>query len=182
MGFDKCVLACCPNNKESTFTDDRHAFKFPSEAKRPDLYDDWIRFVNRANGWNPSASSVLCHLHFEEKFIKKGKRWTMNWNMQPVPTIYPEKLRNTPSILPTPRTKRKAPTERVYLSGGWTIKVSGEGQDLFIWVIGRVTCTSWVCLQAMRGSRCVLPVDICSVSDRSRSYTCRWKSSCQVTI
>ena len=114
MGYDKCVLACCPNNKESTFTDERHTFGFPSEVKRPDLYDDWIRFVNRSNGWNPSPSSVLCHLHFEDKYIKKGKRWTLNWKMQPVPSIYPEELRNTPSVLPTPRTKRKAPTERVY--------------------------------------------------------------------
>ena len=91
-----------------------HTFGFPSEVKRPDLYDDWVRFVNRSNGWNPSPSSVSCHLHFEDKFIKKGKRWTLNWKMQPVPSIYPEELRNTPSVLPTPLTKRKAPTERVY--------------------------------------------------------------------
>ena len=111
---NKCVLATCPNSKVSNAEEDLHVFHFPSEVKRPDLYDDWVRFVNRCNGWNPSSSSVICHLHFEDMYINKGKRWSLRWNMMPVPNIYPEKLKNTPSILPTPQTKRKAPTERVF--------------------------------------------------------------------
>ena len=112
---NKCVVATCPNSKESSKDPERHLFHFPSKVTRPDLHDDWVRFANRCNGWNPSPSSVICDLHFEEKYITKGnQRWLMRWTAQPVPTIYPEKLQNTPSILPTPRTKRKPPTERIY--------------------------------------------------------------------
>ena len=111
---NKCVVATCHNSKESTADAELHTFHFPSEVKRPDLHDDWVRFVNRCNGWNPSSSSVICHHHFDEKYLIKGTKWMLRWKMQPAPTIYPEKLQKTPSVLPTQRTHRKPPTERIF--------------------------------------------------------------------
>ena len=112
--LNKCVVATCHNSKESTADAELHTFHFPSEVKRPDLHDDWVRFVNRCNGWNPSSSSVICHHHFDEKYLIKGTKWMLRWMMQPAPTIYPEKLQKTPSVLPTQRTHRKPPTERIF--------------------------------------------------------------------
>ena len=37
-------------------------------------------------------NSVLCIKHFEDKYILKGKRNKLNWNLQPIPTIHSEKI------------------------------------------------------------------------------------------
>ena len=60
----------------------------------------WERYVNRRD-WKPtSANSVLCELHFEEKYGVRS-------------VTLMETLRK-PSSLPTPEIFRKAPKERLY--------------------------------------------------------------------
>ena len=38
-----------------------------------ELKRKWIYFVNRKD-WLPTAHSVICMDHFEEKFVKRGKK------------------------------------------------------------------------------------------------------------
>ena len=47
------------------------SFRFP--LKKPELCAQWERFVNRRD-WKPSANSVLYELHFEEKYVIRGKK------------------------------------------------------------------------------------------------------------
>ena len=35
---------------------------------------------------------MLCELHFEEKYLRRGVKCTLQWSMNPVPTVYPQKL------------------------------------------------------------------------------------------
>ena len=56
--------------------------------------------VNRRD-WLPTKDSVLCELHFEEKYLRQGKKCTLQWSMNPVPTIYLQKLLSKTSSLPT---------------------------------------------------------------------------------
>ena len=60
-------------------------FHFP--VKKSELNKKWIRFVNRKN-WTPPRHSGIFAKHFEEKFLKIGKRLTLRWNLDPVPTIF----------------------------------------------------------------------------------------------
>ena len=86
-------------------------FHFPHS--KPDLFEKWTKFVNRAD-WIATKSSVLCVKHFEEKFILKGKRNKLNWSLHPIPTIHSELVNIQPSLLPTSSTTRKAPKDRNY--------------------------------------------------------------------
>ena len=47
--------------------------RFP--LKNPELNRKWIGFVNRRD-WAPTRRSGICFKHFEEKFLKVGKRAT----------------------------------------------------------------------------------------------------------
>ena len=85
--------------------------------KKPDLYKKWLRFLNRKDSeagslkkWEPTKYTGICSKHFEPKFLKIGKRTTLKWELNPVPTIYPEGI--LPSLLPTPSTSRKPPINR----------------------------------------------------------------------
>ena len=53
-------------------------FSFP--LGKSNLIEKWIKFVNR-NNWFPTKNSVLCIKHFEDKYILKGKRNKLNWNL-----------------------------------------------------------------------------------------------------
>ena len=46
----------------------------------------WIYFVNRKD-WLPTAHSVICIHHFEERFIKRCKKMSFPvlWQLHPVP-------------------------------------------------------------------------------------------------
>ena len=87
-------------NSEKVFT-----FSFP--LGKFDLIEKWIKFINR-NNWFSTKNSVLCIKH---KYILKGKRNKLNWNLQPIPTIYSEKIIK-PSLLPTQKDFRKTPKQR----------------------------------------------------------------------
>ena len=64
------------------------------------------RFIN----WEPTKYTGICSKHFESKFLKIGKRTTLKWELNPVPTIYPKGI--LPSLLPTPSSSRKPATNR----------------------------------------------------------------------
>ena len=53
-----------------------------------ELKQKQICFVDRKD-WLPTAHSVICIDHFEEIFIKRGKKMStlVPWQMHPVPTI-----------------------------------------------------------------------------------------------
>ena len=56
-------------------------FSFP--LGQSNLIEKQIKFVNR-NNWFPTKNSVLSIKHFEDKYILKGKRNKLNWNLQPI--------------------------------------------------------------------------------------------------
>ena len=90
-------------------------FHFPLK-KNPDLNQLWTRFVNRTY-WK---HSVICELHFEEKFIHRLQKSTLKWKMSPVPSMYPCELLQSPSSLSTLQTSRK----QKGLSGRWIWYIS----------------------------------------------------------
>ena len=61
--------------------------------------------------WKPSKYSVICAGHFEEKFIKYGKKYKLRWGLHPVPTIN-SILNDKSSLLKTPTISRNSPTKR----------------------------------------------------------------------
>ena len=69
--------------------------------------------MNRAN-WEPKPSSVICFKHFENKYVISGKRKTLNWKMNPIPTLHTEKACKRPSMLTTPKEPRRPPKQRCF--------------------------------------------------------------------
>ncbi|XP_065664750.1 uncharacterized protein LOC136086382 [Hydra vulgaris] len=87
------------------FIPEKHPlFGFPEN--NPDLFNQWVVFINRKL-WKPTKNSAICAKHFEEKYLKIGKRVTLIWDFNPVPTIYclPEKI--PLSVYPTTSKGRK---------------------------------------------------------------------------
>ena len=80
-------------------------FGFPEDEE---LKNIWIRFVRRKD-FNPKHSGI-CAKHFEEKFLKRGKRDTLRWELNPIPTIYSLKDDIPKSLLSTPVNIRKPPS------------------------------------------------------------------------
>ena len=109
---NKCSALKCQTGYSSDDNKKLSSFHFPL-TKDEELNQKWIRFVNRKD-WIPSKNSVLCELHFEEKFFSKGKRTTLNWSMKPVPSIHSVELSRTPSVLPTDQTHREPPRKRIF--------------------------------------------------------------------
>ena len=70
------------------------------------MLNQWVVFINRKLR-KPSKNSAICAKHFEEKYLKIGKRVTLIWDLNPVPTIYclPEKI--PLSVYPTTSKGRK---------------------------------------------------------------------------
>ena len=65
--------------------------------------------MNRKD-WAPTRRSGVCSKHFEEKFLKVGKRATLRWELQPVSSIHSGNKSIPLSIMPTPKTQRKPPS------------------------------------------------------------------------
>lgn len=86
-------------------------FGFPDQIKKPDLYRKWVRFINRQS-WVPTNNSGICAKHFDPKFVKISERKTLKWELNPVPNYYCSDTDIPPSLLPTPETSRKPPTDR----------------------------------------------------------------------
>ena len=62
--------------------------------------------MNRRD-WAPTRRSGVCSKHFKEKFLKVGKRATLRWELQPVPSIYSGNESIPPSVMSRPKTRRK---------------------------------------------------------------------------
>ena len=65
--------------------------------------------MNRRD-WAPTRHSSICSKHFEKKFLKVGKRATLRWELQPVPSIYSDNKSTPLSVLPTSKTQKKPPS------------------------------------------------------------------------
>ena len=78
------------------------------------LNQKWVKFASRKE-WKPSNNSVICSGHFESKYLLYGKqRIRLNFELDPVPTIYPANHIPQSSILPSVSCNipRKAPRDR----------------------------------------------------------------------
>ena len=71
----------------------------------------WMKFVNRRD-WEPKRTSILCEKYFDEEFISRGKRCTLKWSMDPVPTKHSFVAIKRPFTLTEMSTPRKPPKIR----------------------------------------------------------------------
>ena len=114
---NKCAAFGCKRGYESEEPqhEDYHAFYFPLDERKSHLLPAWEKFVCR-DGWKPSANSVICEFHFENRLIRKGKRWTLKWKLNPMPTMLTDEMKAMPqSVQPTPAAPpRKPPAKRTY--------------------------------------------------------------------
>ena len=78
-------------------------FGFPES--QPDLCEKWIKFVNRKSRV-PCKDIGICAKHFSSNYLKTGKQITLS-------TIYSQTQDKPASLLPSPSTSRKPPTERI---------------------------------------------------------------------
>ena len=112
---NKCVAYGCDAganlrvNEDPGSRENYASFHFP--MKNADLMQRWIKFVNRAD-WKPAPTSVLCERHFDDMYINRGKRCTLKWNLNPIPTKHSAIAMKRPSTLPDLSTPRKAPKIR----------------------------------------------------------------------
>ena len=91
----------------------KHITKLHFTLKSFELRMLWIRFFNRQD-WKPTKHSVVCELHFEEKYIVRGGKFNSKWSMNPIPTEHTnELLKILSSLLPTSKTTRKPPRKRL---------------------------------------------------------------------
>ena len=109
-----CAIAGCNTNYKARIKKKnyRHnissVFSFPHKSKNKDLYYSWLKLTKRKDSTITKSLGICCK-HFDPNFIKDGKRKTLLWKKNPIPT---KCLRNdhTPDV-PTKRC-RKPPTER----------------------------------------------------------------------
>ena len=107
---NKCVVYGCKSGyKQSQGT--VPSFRFP--ANESSLFKKRVSFVNRTN-WKPSANLVICAKHFPDKFIRDGSRKTLNWSLNPIPTLHTQIALKIPPTLKTSSAVRKLPKIRVY--------------------------------------------------------------------
>ena len=93
MGKNCCIEGCTRGLLDGKF----RGFHFPLKS-RPDIAAEWIKFVGKEN-WTPTGNNALCYEHFENTLINRGSRWTLDWKLSPIPTLYPPAVN---------RLKRKA--------------------------------------------------------------------------
>ena len=111
---NKCAVVNCRTGykfkkRESSFLlASKAVFSFPKDTS---LEEKWIKFVNRKD-WKPSKHLVICMDHFEEKYLKYGKRVTLKHELKPVPSIYSEETCIPSSVMPKVSNFRKPPTKR----------------------------------------------------------------------
>ena len=114
---NKCAVFGCKRGYESEEPqhEDYHAFYFPLDERKSHLLPAWEKFVCR-DGWKPSINSVICEFHFEDRLIRRGKRWTLKWKVNPMPTMLTDEMKAMPqSVQPTPAAPpRKPPAKRTY--------------------------------------------------------------------
>ena len=99
----KCAALKCASDYGRNEKKQISKFHFP--LKIAELNKQWIHFVNRKE-WLATKHSMLCELHFEEKYLWRGEEFTLQWSVNPVHTSYPEKLLSKLSSLPSQQTIR----------------------------------------------------------------------------
>ena len=70
---NKCATPKCTSGYTSNEKKQIAEFHFP--LKRAVLNKQWIRFVNRRD-WLATKNSVLCKLHFHEKYLQRDEKCT----------------------------------------------------------------------------------------------------------
>ena len=60
------------NSTDYASNEKKQIAKFHFPLKNVELNKQWIRFVNRRD-WLARKHSVLCKLHFEEKYLRRGE-------------------------------------------------------------------------------------------------------------
>ena len=110
---NKCVAQGCStgNLTEVSAREENIVATFHFPVKKPELLNRWTRFVNKPN-WTATSTSVLCEKHFKEDVIKRGKRTTLNWNLNLIPTIQTTNARKRLSSLPVMSEMRRPPKIR----------------------------------------------------------------------
>ena len=84
-------------------------FSFPHKSKNKDLYYSWLKLTKRKDSTITKSLDICCK-HFDPKFIKEGKRKTLLWKKNPIPTKCLRDV-HTPDV-PIIQRCRKPPTER----------------------------------------------------------------------
>ena len=85
-------------------------FHFPK--KKTELNEKRIRFINHCD-WSATISSVMCEVHFEERFIARDVRDRLMWDLYHIPFIHFKATHERPSLLPTSiAAPRKSPKVR----------------------------------------------------------------------
>ena len=65
--------------------------KFHVPLKNAELNKQWIRFLNKRD-WVAVKHSMLHELYFEDKYSWRCEKCTLELLINPVPTVYPQKL------------------------------------------------------------------------------------------
>ena len=105
--LNTCLVVYCNTgykkreNKEDKIPEKHPVFGFPNS--KPDLKATWVKFLSRKL-WLPTKNSGISAKHFEERFLKKGLRTTLRWNLNPVPTLYCNIESIPKSLLPSQTT------------------------------------------------------------------------------
>ena len=109
---NKCAAIGSATGSRNEKNSQKNISTFHFNKKKPQLFDIWVKFVNRRE-WRPTRFSVLCEKHFKEDFIIRakgpGQSRRLKWTSNPIPLIHSEKARRRPSVLPTQCPKLRNP-------------------------------------------------------------------------
>ena len=108
---NKCAGSKCTSGVASNEKKQIAKFHFP--LKNAELKKQWIYFLNRRD-WIATKPSVLCELHFQEKYLWWGEKCALQWLMNPAPTVCPQKPLSKPFLLPTQQTICSLPRKRSF--------------------------------------------------------------------
>ena len=96
-------------NKENKIPEKHPVFGFPDS--KPDLKGKWVKFLSRKS-WLPAKNSGICAKHFEVRFLRKGLRTTLRWDLNPVPILCSNIESIPKSLLSSQTTERVAAKDR----------------------------------------------------------------------
>ena len=108
-----CAIEGCNTNykvrlKKKNYRENRNSvFSFPNKRRNEELFRSWLKFNKRKES-TVNKYVGICHLHFNTNFIKDGKRKTLLWKKNPIPT---KQFSDDPDVTPV-QNLRKPPTER----------------------------------------------------------------------
>ena len=86
---NKCAAPSCRSGYARNETKHTTNFHFPFQTEETVNHKDWER----------AKHSVLCEVHFEEKYIIRGGKSNVKWSMNPIPTKHSKELLKMPSSI-----------------------------------------------------------------------------------